>query len=369
MVRSTVALLLAATLVSEQRPLDPNQIIAASSDPLWLEQVVLSPEEAGLIGRRGLAENTRDLRTHAYARLGELATPESVAAIERVETRLSQPVDIRPMPYVPGAPIIHWSLHMGDAEMPALEKTTLSDARDGRQFAIVGGMGSYVTVADRTSGRPNWSRPVPAVRIDDQLSRYTNLTWRGRDTLGLSYELYQPTPQPPEKWPTPRVKTVSFRAADVYRDDDADGWTNVAEQLLGLNPNKRDSDGDGLSDSRDACPTFRMPSSLTNADREDREIVRRALFAVLVLSGSKLGILVDAGSIPVQLDGYGGPIRFDIRPQNLYSRSHFVRWDITRWGSDFADVDINDGNGGQVVLLRKLNHRWFVFARLTTWVA
>src|SRR5207247_8920172 len=80
-----------ATPLGSQPPVT-NAAIAQSTDVPLLERIVSSPESVQT-GPDRFA--TKELRTAAYARLGELGTPESLAAVDRIE-RLAARVSLTP---------------------------------------------------------------------------------------------------------------------------------------------------------------------------------------------------------------------------------------------------------------------------------
>jgi hypothetical protein len=52
------------------------------------------------------------------------------------------------------------------------------------------------------------------------------------------------------------IELVYYDAAD-YPDSDNDGWNNTEEAIAGSNPQKSDTDGDGITDPEDATPLTR----------------------------------------------------------------------------------------------------------------
>jgi hypothetical protein len=50
------------------------------------------------------------------------------------------------------------------------------------------------------------------------------------------------------------AKPITLSLADLRKDSDHDGLTDIVETRLGLDPHKADTDGDGLSDGQDANP-------------------------------------------------------------------------------------------------------------------
>ena len=52
----------------------------------------------------------------------------------------------------------------------------------------------------------------------------------------------------------PDVESLTFERADLRRDTDGDGWTDILEKWLATDPDLADTDGDTLDDSRDGTP-------------------------------------------------------------------------------------------------------------------
>ena len=54
------------------------------------------------------------------------------------------------------------------------------------------------------------------------------------------------------------VHRQTFPIADLYRDSDGDGLTDLAEKELGLNPYRADSNGNGIPDGSDKNPFYKL---------------------------------------------------------------------------------------------------------------
>ena len=63
-----------------------SKTITNSADIAWLESIVTSWDAtAGMAKQGSMGRHAKDLRTAAYARLGEIGTSESLAAVRRIE--------------------------------------------------------------------------------------------------------------------------------------------------------------------------------------------------------------------------------------------------------------------------------------------
>jgi len=171
---------------------------------------------------------------------------------------------------------------------------------------------------------------------------------------------------------------LEIHLADVLRDTDQDGWTDLEEQRLGLDPNKPDTDGDGLADGMDPCPNFAPPKGVET--NENARILQKAIFATFGLSGSRYLLIAGPGAerIPdptsekIQVWGYLGPIIYREDTGGSWRNDHgyggiFVCWRVTRTG-DEAKVTLLDYEGplagsSQDVLLKKIGDKWYVVGR------
>jgi hypothetical protein len=147
----------------------------------------------------------------------------------------------------------------------------------------------------------------------------------------------------------------------TQKDWDEDGWTDLEEARLGLDPTNRDSDGDGLSDGADGCPDY-APSP-EESTSEEVEVLQRAVFATLGLSGSRDLILVREGSPRFQGHSYGGPMLYKMR-REVWQKTHgglWISWRVQRIDTSIgeAEVQILDDAGSQSVELKRVSGRWY----------
>ena len=103
----------------------------------------------------------------------------------------------------------------------------------------------------------------------------------------------------------PPPETRDWVLADIDKDTDGDGWTDIEERTLGLDPSRADSDGDGVNDAHDRSPLHAPPA----AEREDTEaqILGQALFAVFgVVESPWVALRARRQSSPVSSVGIVG---------------------------------------------------------------
>jgi hypothetical protein len=347
-----------APQVRAQRGRGPAASVAASTDVQWLERIAASPTSAREVQGGSFAGMPKALRVAAYARLGAIGSPESLAAIARIERAMSAtPLTPATVP-MDGWPTV--GAHMGDmreapiAKAPPRGETTYAVALG----SLLGG-NDYFLVSTRTpDDRASWSRPkliapVPRnVDVDD-----ATLAWRGPRTLTL----------------TSGTQRLQVPIDGIDRDSDGDGWTDVEEARLGTDPRNSDSDGDGIPDGRDVCPLYAAPRGAAD---ETSMILQRALFGALAMTGSRQLLYVTPGTPRVHLEGYGGPILFDraIPKSGDGDGATYVSWTIRSRTAAEAVVEVTDWEGvlaagGQNVLLKKIDGRWVVVGVRSTWVS
>jgi len=362
---------------------NPFQRVSESVDIHWLEQVAGSISTAGqLRPGGGLSGHSKDLRTAAYARLGSLGTPESLAAVKRIEA-----IGNIPAPeLVPLSGWTHPCWHFSDPEVKPLAQ---AKGNDGTTYAIMadsmlGDLDLFLVHTKTPGNIASWSRPKlipnrvyrglrdPKLTVSDSGALLFSFTQENPGPRGLMEGTHDPGPKPqttgPQQW--------KLSPKEIERDSDGDGWTDIEENRLGLNPLRPDSDGDAIPDGIDVCPDY--AASPAEDKSEDVQILQRAVFASFGLSGSRHLLIVEKDSRKIQFWGYSGPIiynqnRKDWIGQHPYG-AVFVSWQITKKTADEAIVAISDyegplAAGGQELTLRKINNEWFVTSRRTTWVS
>jgi hypothetical protein len=339
-----------ATTIGGQTPAPPVARVDASSDVAWLERIAASANAAREAQGRSRIGQPKQLRIAAYARLGALGTPESLAAIVRVERVLAA------QPLLPTTVTLdRWpavGLHMSDT--PALLLAQII-APDAVTYAVVStqliGGHDFFLLASRTPDDPTtWSRPkliAPAAPF--HYGEATTLAWAGPRRLTFMVA----------------DRTIPIVIDDVERDSDGDGWTDREEARLGTNPHQRDTDGDGIPDGRDVCPLFARPPD--NRADETGAILQKAIFATFAMSGSRDLLYVRPGSPRTHVAGYGGPVLFDreIPANGNGAGGTWVAWKIASRDAATASVEVSDWEGplaaGVVdVQLRKIDGVWVV---------
>src|SRR5690606_26507744 len=89
------------------------EVSADATDEAWLERIALDPGAETRIRESNVLNGLyRDIRVHAFARLGELGTAEALAAIERIERRVLETTQTPAM--VPLRRYAHPAWHFGD---------------------------------------------------------------------------------------------------------------------------------------------------------------------------------------------------------------------------------------------------------------
>jgi len=305
--------------------------------------------------------NRADVRSNlgaAYARLGEIGTPESLTAVGRIEQSMAE-VSLTPATVPLGVwPSVSW--HMRDVDQVPIATAV---APDGTTYAVVaasllGGFDLFL-ISTRTPDDPqSWSRPKllgPPARPEGD--RTASLAFRGPATLVLATSGTE----------------MQFALDAIERDSDGDGWTDVEEGRIGTNPHAPDSDDDGVPDGRDVCPLWPLPAAMALDDNE--AILQRAVFAAFALTGSRQMLYVTPATPRVHVRGYGGPIIFDRPlPSGGSSGGVYVSWRIRDRTATDAVVEISDWEGllaagGQDVFLKKVLGQWTVVAVKATWVS
>lgn len=370
-------------------PPDPNNPfvkIGNSTDIAWLEQVASSTlAVADLKPGGGLANHAKDLSTAAYVRLGVISTPESIAAIKRIEVRARKviPASSKSTP----GDFIHPGWHFSDSDLRPIAQVT---AADGTTYALIvssimGDLDMFLISSKTPADRSSWTRPLLVPNSLYRGIKNPQLAINGSDQLIFSFVQEAPPPRalmegtfdPGPQAPASGPQQWKLSIREIQKDSDGDGWTDIEEQRLGLDPRKKDTDGDGIPDGEDVCPNF----SLRDEDQndEDIKIFGKAIFATFGLGGSRHLLLVDNEVKHVHVWGYAGPVIYGENVKT-WSKTHqygavYVSWRIRKRISDSeVVVEIVDyegplAAGGQDVRLKKINGEWVVIKRQTTWVS
>jgi len=357
-------------------------MVRSSADVNWLEQIARDniPQELRP-GTGRLASSPKDLRSAAYMRLGELAGPEAIAAIHRIESAAKGRSLFAPLPLTmwahPGWHFSDWRPHI----------ITSARAADGTTYAVLLGplFGDIdlLLISSRTPEDPtSWSRPHLLPHHFAGQIRRAQVTIAG-DKVAFDYELQEPGPRnimdphvidPPAPPVVAGPQQATFSLRDVLRDSDGDGWTDLEEERLGLNPHDADTDHDGLADGADPCPNLALKDALKG---EDAQILERAVFAVFGIGGSPMLMEAAATAPKIHAWGLAAPLLYDVaerwhkeHPNGLIQ----VSWKITEKTADEATVEIVDyeaplAAGSQTVRLRRINGEWLVIGRRTGWVS
>jgi hypothetical protein len=337
----------------------PIASVERSSDVTWLERIAASAAFAREVQGRSSIGMAKALRIAAYARLGAIATSDSLAAIARVEREMAA------APLTPSTvpldvwPTVGW--HMSDNDLSGGPLATAAP-ENGVTYAVVDaallGGNDYFLISTRTPlDRTSWSRPkliAPAPRRID--GDHATLAWRGPRTLVL----------------TAAGQTVQIAIDEIERDSDGDGWTDLEEARIGTNPHNPDSDDDGIPDGRDVCPLYALPQGADDSSM----ILQAAVFGAFALTGSRELLYVMPQTPRVHLVGYGGPVLFDraIPKSGDGDGAVYVSWKIISKTASDAVVQLTDwegmlAGGGQDVTLKKIGEKWVVVAVRTTWVS
>ena len=174
---------------------------------------------------------------------------------------------------------------------------------------------------------------------------------------------------------TKRSKTgiyVDFAWADLTRDSDDDGVTDLVEERVVTDPHDADSDDDGLIDGRDMLPFVphvAVPTAMSDivaaalygeqpdppAERTRFIFGARAMFAPLTLPARTIVLSDSEGELYEKKFGplYGTTLR---------------QFAIDRSGTR-AIIELNDSWRGWTALLRKQQGKWIVEETLSSWIS
>lgn len=340
--------------------------IRRSTNVPWLESVATMSDRAPSLR---LNEGGKAYRSQAYARLGELGTAESIAAIDRIETaakkwRPSDPMSLGVFPH-PG-----W--HFADSVVG----TKISATQNGVTYAVfidyVFGDMDLLLISKTDEGftRPHLL-PVKLYRgmhdLDLKSGPPGKLIFSFIQDAPPPRGIMEGTRDPGEKPPATGPQKITIDLAEVLRDSDSDGLTDVEEERLGTDPKKADTDGDGIFDGDDIAPDF------TASKLDDTVLIlQRAFFSTFGISGSRYVLFARSDVQPIQPWGYRGFVIYKKQPKAYGAVS--VHWKIASRTESTAVVEVIDGEGplaagGVTVTLTRKNGSWYVTSVVTTWVA
>ncbi|MEO8259779.1 MAG: hypothetical protein ABI868_20705 [Acidobacteriota bacterium] len=343
--------------------------IQSTTDTRWLESIANSTVGVApsIIDLEQLQQAlrldlTKAARTLAYARLGELGTAESLAAIGRIEVGATQIIPTTPTVPARIWPAVAW--HTGDLVVDPLAQTTVPD---GTTYVMVSanllGAFDFFLLSRRATDPPGWSRPRLVERSRPEGVRGGRLTAGAGETLTFGFTFAG----------APGARALQLSLLDLNQDSDGDGWTDREEGRLETDPHDPDSDGDGMFDGADVCPLYAAPPQ--EAGDEEAVILQKAVFAAFGLTGSRQLLYVTPESRRIHLFGYGGPVLFGHpMPRDGSAGGPYVSWRIAERHAAAARVELSDrrsaaSGGGQDVQLRKIGGTWVVVSRRTTWVS
>ena len=278
----------------------PPAAIAQSTDHALLEKVAASLEGATEFAatlKPPLAPNQppSSLRAQAYFRLGEIGTPEALTAILRVEAKAAK-VNLIPA-----------TVPLGSEKPLATAKTPDNTTYAIFSTMLFGGQDFVLTYTKTPDDPKSWTRPVllPIPSQSGYKVKLPQMTFQAPDAIKFDYTFVNSGTQG-NPAPLPEPKTFSFSLAEVLRDTDKDGWTDIEEARLGLDSKKADTDGDGIPDGQDTCPDFARP---VGADIDpNSQILERAAFAALAFRDDRTVLALDPKTPKFQIIGYPGPI-------------------------------------------------------------
>jgi outer membrane protein assembly factor BamB len=181
------------------------------------------------------------------------------------------------------------------------------------------------------------------------------------------------------------------------RDADGDGWTDVVERRLGTDPERADSDGDGLKDSEDKNP-LAAPRELNEVE-QILAAAFEARFRFIDKQSVPCLVRLPEGVAPLEMAGWDWviipqkageelplakavgkgvaaidfrlPYRREWTDAAPPGQREFVVWneDRTEASLEVSVFYTGLGASGYDIRLRKLDGQWVVVAAMKTWVS
>jgi hypothetical protein len=343
--------------------------------PTGTVKIRTSRDEA-FLAARALGHPTRDDEFNpgdAYVRLGQLGTPAALQALARVEEASARETGDLPTALLSASPVDEWRPLARTSDETGAEYLAV-------RHPLFTSNGVALTWRANTSG--SWTRPVlvPLVAVAGfHVQETLKLRALERQVLLLSFEDFDCAPDS-ATCSTPKhvPRTLRVRLGDLERDTDGDGWTDIEEERMGLDPRNADTDGDGIPDGRDRCPN--LARSAPDVDDETAVMIRKAALALFGLPGSpRYGFqLAGPAAKRVSLIGSVGPILYDRVGENPWEAyragAHWVIWRVASRTGNSASVVFDDwwsgrGGMGHEVFLQKIRGVWVVVLATETWVS
>ena len=292
-------------------------------------------------------------RIRALGALVFVGTDEALAALDEFR-RLADRREPFPRPFRRGVARDLPSPHMAGGRLRFLAETDGEDGRRGVLLAAPSLGGLRLAVA----------RALPGSRDSFEGELVTGIPC---PVGGTSIELAVRGGRVRVRWIGGKepVSEHSLALADLLRDTDADGLTDLLERALGTDPAAADSDGDGEDDTTDPFPLL-PPAPVT----EETEILAAAWAGLLGTSGASGLVVFDARCAPSGgLSGFPGPALVDseaLRELTAGSSGpmRVRRFEVEERGGDRARVRFEDETGGSPggskLVLRRVAGRWLV---------
>lgn len=126
----------------------------------------------------------------------------------------------------------------------------------------------------------------------------------------------------------PRINYYTFYTQDL----DGDGLTDAQELILGTNPQNPDTDGDGVPDGSDNCPTVPNPNQLDSDSSGVGDACDTTFTLNSQLTVNATGLLtnVDFSKVVTATDAVDGTLTPTVTPQGPYASGHYtLTWTAT----------------------------------------
>lgn len=314
----------------------------------------LGTEEAVVVLRDMLTAHRahNKMKAHALLTLARIGTEPAIAAIEHfekwAEQRRASPAAFRFGEH--DHPIWHF------AELDVKPVAEVTDER-GEKWAVFVWRrdGSPHLWLTRQPKGGQWRDPVVLSSIELARDDYHKTL----ESLTLVVKNWQVIV-------TLRGKTHTFEFNGLWLDTDTDGLPDATEKILGTDPAKADSDGDGKSDLADPCPLLPKPKKPADENAAVRQAVMTYFFATR--NSRDFITLVDRGRPEDEFarQEYTGFAGCFLRDTAIVSgRANITGLTIGDMSADTATARISDWVGNMAsssveVRLKKIHGKWVV---------